>query len=131
MEWIPRKPQSELQTEYRKNIGFVFPSLHDSGGLVVLEALAAGSPVICLNLGGPGSIVNASCGFGLAARGETEDAIIDKISICMLNLAREPRLRRKLSAGASQRVRQLTWDAAAEAIYSLPSIQGGSRERAR
>ena len=31
----------------------VHPSLHDSGGGVCLEAMAAGRPVICLDLGGP------------------------------------------------------------------------------
>ena len=31
----------------------VHPSLHDSGGWVCLEAMAAGKPVICLDLGGP------------------------------------------------------------------------------
>jgi glycosyltransferase involved in cell wall biosynthesis len=32
---------------------FLHPSLHDSGGWVALEAMAAGLPVICLNYGGP------------------------------------------------------------------------------
>lgn len=32
---------------------FVFPSLHDEGGWVVVEALAAGLPVVCLDHGGP------------------------------------------------------------------------------
>ena len=31
---------------------FLFPSLHDSGGFVVLEALSHGLPVVCLDLGG-------------------------------------------------------------------------------
>jgi glycosyltransferase involved in cell wall biosynthesis len=31
----------------------VFPSLHDEGGFVVVEALAAGLPVVCLDRGGP------------------------------------------------------------------------------
>ena len=46
---------------------FLFPSLREEAGLVVLEALAAGLPVICLDRGGPpilageaGMIVNAS-----------------------------------------------------------------------
>ena len=30
----------------------LFPSLHDSGGFVVLEALCHGMPVLCLDLGG-------------------------------------------------------------------------------
>ena len=32
----------------------IHPSLHESGGWVCLEAMAAGRPVVCLDLGGPG-----------------------------------------------------------------------------
>jgi glycosyltransferase involved in cell wall biosynthesis len=34
----------------------LFPSLHDEGGFVVAEALAAGLPVVCLQRGGPPEI---------------------------------------------------------------------------
>jgi glycosyltransferase involved in cell wall biosynthesis len=36
----------------RANV-FLFPSLHDEAGWVVLEAFANGLPVICLDVGGP------------------------------------------------------------------------------
>jgi glycosyltransferase involved in cell wall biosynthesis len=32
---------------------FVFPSLHDEAGWVVVEAMASGLPVVCLDVGGP------------------------------------------------------------------------------
>ena len=35
-----------------------YPSLHDSSGNVVLEALNHGLPVVCLDLGGPAEMVN-------------------------------------------------------------------------
>lgn len=35
---------------------FLFPSLHDEGGWVVGEALAAGLPVVCIDRGGPPAI---------------------------------------------------------------------------
>ncbi len=31
----------------------ILPSYHDEGGFVVVEALAAGTPVVCLDRGGP------------------------------------------------------------------------------
>ena len=43
---------------------FLFPSLRDGGGLVVVEAMAAGKPVVCLNLAGPGLHVTEACGEG-------------------------------------------------------------------
>jgi glycosyltransferase involved in cell wall biosynthesis len=41
----------------------VHPSLHDSGGWVCLEAMAAGKPVICLDLGGPATQVTDKTGY--------------------------------------------------------------------
>lgn len=43
----------------------VFPSFHDSGGLVVLECMANNIPVIVLNLGGPGNNVNNNVGISI------------------------------------------------------------------
>src|SRR3990172_2688633 len=40
----------------------VHPSLHDSGGWVCVEAMAAGKPVICLDLGGPAPAVGGGAG---------------------------------------------------------------------
>src|SRR6204780_1695904 len=45
----------------------LFPSLHDSGGWVTLEAMAAGRPVICLDLGGPAIRVTEATGIKIAA----------------------------------------------------------------
>ena len=52
--WFASVPHENIQQEYGRNVAFVFPSLHDSGGMVVLESLAAGLPVICLEVGRTG-----------------------------------------------------------------------------
>jgi glycosyltransferase involved in cell wall biosynthesis len=43
------------------------PSFHDSGGWVCIEAMAAGRPVICLDLGGPATLVNPKTGLKIPA----------------------------------------------------------------
>jgi glycosyltransferase involved in cell wall biosynthesis len=118
VEWILRKPHDEILQEYRNSAGFIFPSLHDSGGMVVLEALATGLPVICLDIGGPGSIVTPSCGFSLKVDGLTEDEVVKQLSSAMIQLATDFELRIMLAAGSLKRARELTWDAAAEGVYS-------------
>lgn len=45
----------------------VHPSLHDSGGWVCLEAMAARRPVICLDLGGPAQQVTEATGIKVSA----------------------------------------------------------------
>jgi len=52
----------EFLEKYAAYDVFLFPSLHDSGGMVVIEAMKAGLPVICLNTGGPAISVTPSCG---------------------------------------------------------------------
>jgi glycosyltransferase involved in cell wall biosynthesis len=44
---------------------FLFPSTHDSAGASLAEALSIGTPVVCLDVGGPGELVRRS-GTGLA-----------------------------------------------------------------
>ena len=53
--WTGRLEQSTLADMYASHDLFVFPSLHDSGGSVVLEAMASRLPVLCLDLGGAGA----------------------------------------------------------------------------
>jgi len=87
----------------------VHPSLHDSGGWVCLEAMAAGRPVICLELGGPGVQVTPECGFRIHA-GNPMQAVED-LAEAMTRLAGDPELRRGMGAAGQQRVKdQFNWD---------------------
>ncbi len=42
---------------------FVFPSLHDTGGYAVIEAMLNELPVVCLDCGGPAVAVRQNCGI--------------------------------------------------------------------
>lgn len=57
--WLPKDQVLKLYGEYDL---LFYPSLRDSGGFVVLEALQCGLPVVCFKLGGPGVVVDDSCG---------------------------------------------------------------------
>lgn len=57
-------PNNLLRKYYANSAVFVMPSLDiDSFGIVLLEAMACGCPVICSDLPGPSSIVNKNCGI--------------------------------------------------------------------
>ena len=62
LQFAGRLPLAEVLEVYDRFHVFIFPSLHDSGGFAVLEAMARGLPVICLDCGGPAISVREECG---------------------------------------------------------------------
>ena len=131
VEWIREKPHGEIWREYGESIALVFPSLHDSGGMVVLEALAAGLPVICLDLGGPGSMVDASCGVVVGTGQRDEGIVIEGLANAMVSVCSDPGYRNRLSRNAPGRAAEMTWDAAADALYSSKAVARITSEAGR
>lgn len=61
-----RVAREELLTAYRQHHTLLFPSMHDSGGMAAIEAMAAGVPVVCLDAGGVGEAVPDEAGVKVA-----------------------------------------------------------------
>lgn len=116
--WVSGMPHNDIEAAYRDHLALVFPSLHDSGGMVVLEALAAQVPVISLALGGPGVFVDSSCGISIDAANQSEEAVEHALATAMIRLAQHPSVRQNLAANCLSRARSLTWRHAAEHLYS-------------
>jgi glycosyltransferase involved in cell wall biosynthesis len=106
VRWLQWLPQLELEQQYYLHDALLFPSLRDSGGMVVLEALAHGLPVICTDCGGPGTIVTERCGrvIKTAAR-RTEDVVV-ALADALLELSSDRALLKKLGRAARTRA----WD---------------------
>lgn len=79
--FIPWLTQSEVFSEMRKADVFLFPST-EGGGMVVIEAMANGLPVICLDYGGPGQMVCEQCGSRspIASLTETVESLYHAMS---------------------------------------------------
>ena len=69
VRFVPWLPQDKLFEQYQTHDLFVYPSLHDSSGNAVLEALSFGLPVVCLDLGGPAQIVTPESGVIVSTAG--------------------------------------------------------------
>jgi len=111
---LPRHKLLDLLSGYT---ALVFPSLHDTGGMVVLEALSQGVPVICLDLGGPGVIVNSPCGIVIPTVNVGETEVVSAIASAMITLGKMTASEWKsLSAGATARANELSWDKLTECI---------------
>ena len=81
-------PRNRLFEKFAECDVLLFPSFHDTGGSVTLEAMAAGRPVICLDLGGPALRVTDTTGIKVAAL-SPEQTITDLTS-ALLRLEADP-----------------------------------------
>ena len=107
--WIPWMKQQDLLTAYQSFDVLLFPSMHDSSGNVVLEAMASGLPVVCLDLGGPAEIVDDSCGRVVPVQGLDADQTVDALAAALSEIANNPALASDLRTGALARINSFSW----------------------
>jgi glycosyltransferase involved in cell wall biosynthesis len=62
IEWLGRLNHGQAREEYRRADCFVLPSRLESFGVVCVEAMACGIPVVATRCGGPEDIVTAETG---------------------------------------------------------------------
>jgi glycosyltransferase involved in cell wall biosynthesis len=89
IRWVKEMPQQDLFALYGTMHCFLFPSLHDSSGNVVLEAQASALPVVCLDLGGPATLVTARSAIVVATRGRSELALVQAMADALCKLTDE------------------------------------------
>ena len=117
INWVSWVEQHELSKIYLEHDVLLFPSLHDSGGNVVLEALTHGLPVICLDLGGPAVMVDETCGRIVNTYKKGPDQVITGLCHYMSDLAESNSTIAELSRGAIERSKEYEWDRVVEDIY--------------
>jgi len=115
--WIPWLSRQELLRQYQQYDIFLFPSLRDSGGFVLLESLSAGLPVVCFNLGGPGTIVDETCGRVIGVETGNRDTIVKRLADELRRLSMNEELRNRLSVGARERARHFEWQRHIDTLY--------------
>jgi glycosyltransferase involved in cell wall biosynthesis len=113
--WTSRR---DVLESYAEGDVFCFTTLRDTFGLVVLEAMAAGLPVVCLDHSGPGEMVTADSGIAVAPRSPAQ--VVEGLAAALIRLGRDPSLRRALAAGARRRIEETyAWDVLGEEMYRL------------
>lgn len=99
-----RLPRDETLEKLTQSHVLVHPSLHDSGGWVCLEGMAAGRPILCLDLGGPAVQVTDETGIKIAAH--TPEQVVEEMSQAMVRLAQDADLRNRMGVAGKQLVRE-------------------------
>lgn len=108
----------------RGAVGLVFFSLYEGFGMPVLEAFAAGTPVLCSNTTSLPEVV------GNAAL-VCDPTNVHEMSLGMLRALRDPCLRHKLVRRGRERLRHFSWETSARTLEAtlrrvaerLPSIR--------
>lgn len=101
--WVSREQCSQMLSQ---SDVMVFPSVHDCGGAVVLEAMAKGLPVVAVNWGGPADYL--AKGGGILINPSNRERMVTEIAEVILGLT--PAKRQELGAVARQIIiEHYTW----------------------
>ncbi len=104
--WIPTLPHAEVLAEMARQDVLVFPSLFEGFGLVILEAMSRGLPVIATaHTAGPDVIDDGVDGFLVPIR--SAEAIAEKLEL----LLARPALLTAMKHAARRKAATLGWEA--------------------
>lgn len=115
----PRLPTAEaVRRLYQEHDVFLFPSLHEAGGMAAVEAMAEGLPVVCVGIGGPA--VSVAGGGGVAVIPGSGRQMARDMGRVLFELAADPELMAKMSGAARTTVAdRYTWDAKRSQLTEL------------
>lgn len=91
-----------MEDVYRGSDILLNCSLHDSGCMVVLEAMSYGLPIITIRTGGPAVLADESCAVMIEPKSVSQ--IVDEICQSILMLKNDKTRRDRMSANARKRV---------------------------
>jgi glycosyltransferase involved in cell wall biosynthesis len=108
---------TDLARAYASADIFVFPSTTDTFGNVILEAQAAGLPVIVSDVGGPRELVTQGVN-GLVTRGRDAADFADAIQ----RLVEDESLRKEMGAAARRAIEDRSWPRAFQKFWAMTEI---------
>jgi glycosyltransferase involved in cell wall biosynthesis len=111
---IDRVPETRVLDEYRRHAVLVFPSTYEGFGLVVLEALSQGLPVIGTDVGCAAELVTEGA---TGARIPVRDGA--SLAVAVARVMGDAPLRRRMRLNAANAVRGMTWRATAEKTLAV------------
>jgi len=116
-QWTGRLPRDEAVAQLNDADVFVFTSLRDTAGTVLLEAMASGTPIISIDHQGAADIVDEKIGFKVAPTNRRD--VSQQMSVIIARLARNPDLLESFSLAAKQMAADFTWSHQAQRISEV------------
>jgi glycosyltransferase involved in cell wall biosynthesis len=113
--WLQRK---ELLKEMSLCDVFLYPSLREGGGAVVVEAMAVGKPIICLDKGGPGMHVTEDCGIKITPK--SPEQVVQEMAKALERLYKNKDLSERMGRAARERAEKFYhWDRLGERLFKI------------
>ena len=130
VEIIPWIERSELPKYYASSKAFFFPS-HEGAGMVVVEALSYGLPVVCFNNYGPGEFTDDGC--AIRVNYDSYEACLDRFAEGLERLLYDEKFRKSMGENARKRYRNLyTYEAKAIQIVEVyGAVKSGMLEQSQ
>lgn len=117
VEFLGFVPPEELPEYYRAAAAFVFPTLKEGFGLVALESMACGTPVVASGIEPLKSIIGDA---GLFFKPGASDSIADRL----IEFLTDRELRLRLGRASTERAKRYSWDSVAKKYIELYKIVG-------
>ncbi|MCS6801144.1 MAG: glycosyltransferase family 1 protein [Chloroflexota bacterium] len=108
LRWLGRVAEEEKRLLYQAATVFCYPSRYEGFGLPVLEAMAAGTPVICADATSVAEVAGDACEL---VPPDDEEALASALARLMADEQRRAELR----ARGRERARLFTWERTARA----------------
>lgn len=115
--------QHQTRQYYLEADVFVFPSVREFGGAVVMEAMACGLPCVVVDNGGIAEYVDDTSGFKIAPSGE--QFVIEELARLIGGYADDRKLLRAHAISARERAEQFRW---ARKAAQIAELYEGARE---
>ena len=104
IEFRGQVPRAEVLRFMRQGDVLLHPAFREGWGGAVLEGMSMGLPVVCLDWGGPGYIVDDESGIKVSVD-QPRERIVEGLADAIERL-QDPALRRRMGEAARERVRK-------------------------
>lgn len=125
VETLGHLDRDDLAAEYARADALVFPTLSDSWGLVINEAMAAGLPVVTTTAPGAVDDLIEHGANGLVVEPASSDALLDALE----QLATDPTLRLEMGSRSAERIARFGPHAWADGVREAAYVAYGRTTR--
>lgn len=115
---IDEMPRTEVLHLLEQSDIFLFPSLREGGSWSLMEAMAVGLPVICLNWAGMAITTDENCAIRLPVT--NPDQMPKDMAAAIIKLIENPTLRKQMGEAGRKRIKEeFNWNIKGQFIENL------------